>query len=177
VLNHSRFPSRLLFGDFKGTGKLFAVNHQPQRITMADEITITKKSDSESNPAAANGHQTVSITRTLLVNLCAAGLGGSFFLPWVIILGAPVSGFDLQKLGDEQRLLWAIPILCTITIAAGLAKGSQKVVGQLTGILPFGVGVYWFYKIGPDLFNGLTYGAYLSLICGAALFVLPRKSK
>jgi len=145
---------------------------------MADEITIKTKSELESAPAIpAPENQTVSFTRTHLVNLCAAGLGISFFLPWAQILGVNLSGFTLQKTGDEQRLLWLIPIFCAITIIAGLAKSSQKIIGQLTGILPFCVGGYWYYKLGNDLFQVLTYGAFLSLICGAALFILPRKSK
>jgi len=45
-------------------------------------------------------------------------LGISFFLPWVQLFGGNVSGFDLQKLGDQQRLLWLIPIFCAITIPA-----------------------------------------------------------
>jgi hypothetical protein len=141
---------------------------------MPDEITITPKS--EPTPAAPD-NQTISLSRTQLVNLCALGLGVSFFLPWARIFGASLSGFDLQKLGDEQRLLWLIPIFCAITIFAGITKRSQAIAGRLTGAFPFVVGIYWYHKIGSDLFHILTYGAFLSLIFGAALFVLPRKAK
>ena len=145
---------------------------------MPDEITIKPKSDSESPPTnSVQQNQTVSLGRTQLVNLCAVGLGVSFFLPWAHFFGAELSGFDLQKMGDEQRLLWSIPIFCAITIFAGVTKRSQQIVGQLTGALPFCVGIYWYSKIGSDLTHILTYGAYLSLIFGAALFVLPRKAK
>lgn len=143
---------------------------------MPDEITIKPKSESTLTTTAP-ANQTVSFTRTHLVNLCAAVLGVSFFLPWAQIFGVNVSGFSLQKLGDAQRLLWLIPILCAITIVAGVTKQSQKIVGQLTGILPFCVGGYWLYKLGSDMLHILTYGALLSLICGAALFILPRKDK
>jgi hypothetical protein len=112
-----------------------------------------------------------------LVNLCALGLGVSFFLPWAHIFGASLSGFELQKLGDEQRLLWLIPMFCVITIVAGFAKTSQHIAARLTGMFPFIVGIYWYHKIGSDLFHILTYGAFLSLIFGAALLILPRKSK
>ena len=90
---------------------------------MPDEITVTPKS--EPAPAAPD-NQTISLGRTQLVNLCALGLGVSFFLPWAQIFGASLSGFDLQKLGDEQRLLWLIPMFCVITIVAGFAKASQN---------------------------------------------------
>jgi|ERR1017187_630440 hypothetical protein len=142
---------------------------------MHDEITIIPKS--ETTPTISPEPQTVSLGRTQLVNLCALGLCISFFLPWAQIFGASLSGFDLQKLGDEQRLLWLIPIFCAITIFAGITKRSLKIAGQLTGALPFVVGIYWYYKIGSDLFHILTYGAFLSLIFGAALFVLPRNAK
>jgi hypothetical protein len=143
---------------------------------MPDEITVKPKS--ESTPAsAAPENQTITLGRAQLVSLCAAGLGISFFLPWANFFGANLSGFDLQKMGDEQRLLWLIPIFCAITIFAGITKRSQKIAGQLTGALPFAVGVYWYSKLGSDLFQILTYGAFLSLVFGVALFILPRKSK
>ena len=88
---------------------------------MADEITVKPKSE-PSSANAAPGNQTVSLGRAQLVSLCALGLGVSFFLPWVQFFGGNVSGFDLQKLGDQQRLLWLIPIFCAITIFAGITK-------------------------------------------------------
>jgi hypothetical protein len=143
---------------------------------MPDEITVTPKS--ESTPTnTAQENQSVSSGRTQLVYLCAAGLGVSFFLPWANFFGAKLSGFDLQKMGDEQRLLWLIPMFCVITILAGFAKASQHIAARMTGALPFIVGIYWYYKIGSDLTQLLTYGAYLSLIFGAALFILPRRAK
>jgi hypothetical protein len=145
---------------------------------MPDEITIKPKSESQPSTATAGqGNQNINLTRTQLTNLCAAGLAGGFFLPWVQFFGANISGFDLQKMGDEQRLLWLIPISCAITIFAGITKHSQKIAGQLTGALPFAVGVYWYAKLGSDMFHILTYGAFLSLAFGAALFILPRKAK
>jgi hypothetical protein len=144
---------------------------------MADEVTIKPKSGSTATPGSAGQNQTVSLSRAHLVNLCAAGLGISFFLPWARFFGANLSGFDLQKMGDQHRLLWLIPICCAITVFAGATKRSQQIAGQITGALPFCVGVYWYAKLGSDLFHILSYGAFLSLAFGAALFILPRKSK
>ena len=142
---------------------------------MPDEITIKPKS--ESATATAPENQTASSGRVQLTNLCALGLGVSFFLPWAHVLFATPSGFDLQKLGHEQLLLWLIPIFSAITIFAGITKRSQKTIGQLTSALPLLVGLYWFRKFGNDLFQILTYGAYLSLIFVGALFILTRKAK
>ena len=140
---------------------------------MPDEITIRPKSES----AGASANQAVNSGRAQLVNLCALGLGVSFFLPWARFLWMNLSGFDLQKMGDAYRLLWLIPIFCALTVFAGVTKRNQKIVGQLTGALPFLVGIFWFCKFGSDLFHILIFGAYLSLIFGAALFVLPRNAK
>jgi hypothetical protein len=71
------------------------LNNQPQEIHMSDEITIKLKS--ESTPVTTQQNQAASSNRTQLVNLCALGLGISFFLPWAQILVATPSGFDLQK--------------------------------------------------------------------------------
>ena len=148
-----------------------------RKIIMSDEITVKPKSESAAVPASSGQNQTVNLSRTHLVNLCAVGLGVSFFLPWARFFGSNLSGFGLQKMGDQHRLLWFIPICCVITIFASATKRSQQIAGQITGALPFGVGVYWYAKLGNDLFQILSYGAFLSLAFGAALFVLPRKSK
>jgi hypothetical protein len=144
---------------------------------MPDEITIRPKSESATAPASPVQNQTANLSRAHLVNLCAAGLGVSFFLPWVQFFGDTVSGFDLQKLAGGHRLLWLIPICCVITIFAGAAKRSQKIAGAITGTIPLGLAVYCYHKVGNDLFQQLFYGAYLSLAFGAVLFILPGKSK
>ncbi len=74
---------------------------------MSDKITFIPRS--ESTPSnSTQEDQDVSLNRTQVVNLCAASLGVSFFLPWAHFWGAGLSGFDLQKLGDGQRLVWLI---------------------------------------------------------------------
>ena len=144
---------------------------------MPDEITIKPKSESAATPAGPVQNQTAGLSRTQLITLWAAGLGVSFFLPWANFFGTNLSGFDLQKMGGGQRLLWLIPIFSAITVFAGVTKRSQKIVAQIAGALPFCVGVYWFAKLGSDLFQMLSCGAVLSLAFGTALFILPRKSK
>jgi hypothetical protein len=143
---------------------------------MPDEILVNPKSEATPTTAAP-ANQTVTLGRAQIVNLCAIGLGISFFLPWANFFGANISGFDLQKAGGGQLLLWSIPIFCAITIIAGMTKRSQQIAGQLSGALPFAVGVFWYMKLGQDMFQVLAFGAYLSLACGLALLILARKSK
>jgi hypothetical protein len=142
-----------------------------------DQVVV--KSKSESNETSSNSgeaNQTIAITRSHALILCAAGLGISFFLPWVVLI-RPISGFDLQKLGEQHLLLWLIPIFSVITIIAGFTKRSQRLAGQLTAALPFCVGIYWYNKLGNDLQHILTYGAFLSLMFGGALSIVARKLK
>ncbi len=147
-------------------------------IIMADEIIIKRKSESESTAASsAPDKHNVNLGRTELISLCAMGMGVSFFLPWAQIFGANLSGFDLQKMGAEHRLLWLIPIGCTLTIYMGVKKISQKIIGQITGVLPFCVGFYWYQKLGNDLTHILAYGAYLSLMFGGVMSYLLKKTK
>jgi hypothetical protein len=143
---------------------------------MPDEIIITPKSESTPIPGARED-QTASSARTQLANLCALGLGISFFLPWAHILFVSPSGFDLQKDGGGQLLLWFIPIFCVITIVSGFAKAGQHIAARLTGVLPYLIGIYWYSQIKNDLFQMLTYGAYLSLFFGLLLLILPNKFK
>jgi hypothetical protein len=143
---------------------------------VSDKITVKPKS--ESTPVATGQeNKTTRSVQTQLVTLCAVGLGVSFFLPWANFFGVSLSGFDLQKMGDEQRLLWLIPVFSAVTILAGIARRSQKVVAEIAGVLPFLAGAYWYYKLGHDLTHILSYGAFLSLAFGAALEVLSRKIK
>ena len=143
---------------------------------MSDEITTKPKSESASGDTTQD-NPSVSFDRTQLVNFCALGLGVSFFLPWANVIFRTLSGFDMQKDHNAQLLYWLIPIFCVITILCGLANSGQHIMAQLTGALPFAVGIYWLSKIGTDLFQILVYGAYLSLGFGLLLLILPQKAK
>jgi hypothetical protein len=131
----------------------------------------------EPEPPISSDRQSVSLSLSHAISLCAAGLLVCFFLPWVNLLLVKPSGRDLASEGGKLLLLWSIPIFSAITILAGIAKQSQKTVAQLTGALPFiflGLGLY---DEGKDLMQGLELGAYISLGLGLVLFILPRRLK
>jgi hypothetical protein len=127
-------------------------------------------------PSPGDGGATLN--KSQAISLCATGLFICFFLPWAQILGQGISGFDLQKLGGSQKLLWLIPISCGITIAAGYLKQGQKAAAQFAGVLPFFALAYWIYQLGFDVIkNMLAFGAYGGLALGGVLLVLSAKSK
>jgi hypothetical protein len=142
-----------------------SVENEPQKVA------------SESGTSQSGG-ESVTMTKSQAINLCATGLFICFFLPWAHILGQPVSGFDLQKLGGNQKLLWLIPISCGITIVAGYLKQGQKTAANFAAALPFLALIYWTQQLGVDVIkNVLAFGAYAGLALALVLAVLVAKSK
>lgn len=141
---------------------------------MGDEITIKSDPASAATTPALES-QTNSDSKRYSIGICALGLGVSFFLPWATIFGALISGFDLQKDGGGKLSLWLIPLLSAISVITILSKRSVSIVGPLTGMTPYLAAIYWYVKLGNDLFRVMTYGAYISLLCGACLIALSRK--
>lgn len=118
----------------------------------------------------------VTLSQQQIIMLCAVGLLVCFFLPWIKFM-VPISGFDMAKEGDRHLLFWLIPVFSGLTLFAVFTKRSPKIIAQLTGALPFVALVYGYTNIGKDLLQMLTFGGYLSLILGLALFILPRRLK
>jgi len=100
----------------------------------------------------------------------------SFFLPWINILGRPLSGWDIvriEEFGLGARLLLAIPLTGLFTFLGALVKPRQiKPVAVLTGSFPLiGLAFYWL-KIGTDLFQFLGVGAYATLFIAVLLIIV-----
>ena len=129
--------------------------------------------------------KSVSLNTSQLISACAVGLIICFFLPWISFLfwGKP-SGFELAKEGAKTKgdavafaFLWAIPFFSLVTFLAGMVKQSQKNIAQFTGAFPFAALAYGLYYVGSDLMKILEFGAYISLLLGLVLFILPRRLK
>jgi hypothetical protein len=108
--------------------------------------------------------------------VCSLALIGCFFLPWIdVFMGNSASGYQLQELpSDEVKLFWLIPCGALLALLAAAVKQGVGPMSQIAGALPFLALLYYSVKIGQELFQALQIGAYLTLILGAALFVLPR---
>lgn len=129
---------------------------------------------------------------------CALGLIICFFLPWIQmggVVSVVLKGYEIPDLADylakgigqfkglldgnsnrESWVFWyytfyLIPVFSVVTIILGLIGKNVKVTGILAAIVPIGWCIYALIKIGGDLFDILTFGAYLTLGC-AVLMVL-----
>jgi hypothetical protein len=130
-----------------------------------------------SSPAPSTETAPLTINRPMLVSLLALGLLGCFFLPWLRFLGVGISGFTLQKEGEQALLLWITPILCAITIFSVSTPKSQGVGARMTGLSAFGILGYAVVKYGAGVLQALEVGAWLGLALGLALIVVaPRKA-
>src|SRR6267142_363617 len=61
-----------------------------------------------------------TLTQGLIIAVSAM-LVLSFFLPWINLFGADLSGYTLQKLSDSNRIFWVIPFFAFCTIVLTLA--------------------------------------------------------
>jgi len=112
-------------------------------------------------------------TQRNLINLSAAGLCFSFFLPWVSMLGRGVSGLDLQKHFESYKLVWFLPILAVVTLILNMAGQGTDLFRRVTGFCPFVILIYALNQIGTDLFKGVVIGGWVALGAGAALILIP----
>ena len=80
-------------------------------------------------------------------------------------------------MSGNQKWLWTIPVFCLITIFTAPINRCQKISAQLTGAIPFCALAYWLNQFGSDLLRALGFGAWLSLLCGLALLILPHRLK
>jgi hypothetical protein len=170
AVSTAEFASRDAAGSNQRKGKVQCMS---ENMSAGNE---PEKAASElGTPSPEGGGAT--FTNSQAISLCATGLLICFFLPWAQILGQSISGFDLQKLGGNQKALWLIPISCIITIVAGFAKQSQKSAALFAGVLPFFALAYWLYQLGSDLMKILEIGAYFGLGLGLVLILLSATSK
>lgn len=113
-----------------------------------------------------------------VVALCSLCTIGCFFLPWIRILFTDLSGYQLQQLpSNGVKLLWLIPITSGIAFFAAFTKKSVCIASQMAGTMPALALLYYWAKLGGDIFQALRPGAYLTLILAAVLFIAPRRLK
>ena len=95
-----------------------------------------------------------------------------FFLPLGKGFFFTDSGYGIgREMGGETILKWAIPAAAFVLIILALINLKNKVAIIITGLLPFAIVTISYIEIGKELFSGLTYGAYITLIVGILLIL------
>lgn len=113
----------------------------------------------------------------------AFGLLAAFFMPWVQVFGAGMSGYNLGQLGSYGNYAWVIPILSGATILLSFTGVDNRGIGAIAGIVPLGAILYGLIRIGGeggrDAANGviemagqiLVIGAWLTIIFSIAIII------
>jgi hypothetical protein len=102
-------------------------------------------------------------------------LGVSFFLPWIYVLGAGLTGFDIAKNFESWMWLWAVPALSVLAIVLGLSGKRHTEVAQVAGGLPIIALAAALIQNGGEVMRGIAPGGWFALIAGLFLvIVVPR---
>jgi hypothetical protein len=144
---------------------------------MPDEVSVTPKvNPNPISPDSAASKTPPPADYWILSLLLAGGLFASFFMPWVTLIFAHPSGYDLQQLGDFHKVYWCIPAFAGISILATLFQRShQRTAAQIAGLMPFLLLLFWVLKAekeAGDLLRALNSGAYVALACGLGLMLV-----
>jgi len=116
-------------------------------------------------------------TQHNLITLAAAAVFFSFLSPWVKLLGADISGLDIQKNFPSYRLVWLLPVFAGATILINIAGQKTDLIRRLAGLCPFVILVYALNELGSQLFQSIAIGGWLALVGGAALILIPTVHK
>lgn len=121
------------------------------------------------------------------VAICALVIVGAFFLPWVKVFGAGISGYQLAQLGAEGNYAWIIPALAGLTLLVGASGSNNRAIGAITGVVPLAVLAYVFFKLtgngsaaGRVAWEVIAHiadvGAYLTLISSVLIILSATQS-
>jgi hypothetical protein len=111
------------------------------------------------------------------VTISAVLLFVSFFLPWITILGAGLSGLDVQRDFEAYRHIWLMPILAVITVIINIAGLNALWIRRFAGLCPITILIYAIFNLGSGILNEIQIGGWLALLFGLALVLIPSKPK
>jgi hypothetical protein len=123
------------------------------------------------HPPQSADPPTAVIVVNVFTSLAAAALVMAFFMPWIaLVIGW--RGVDVMRT-ETYSFVVILPLLSIVLLVLSLLDRSVAWLRRLTGLVPFLILAYGLYHFGMDLFRGLMLGAWLSLIAGAVLLLLP----
>ena len=77
----------------------------------------------------------------------SVGILAAFFMPWLLLLGQGLSGYQLGSLGSYGNFAWVVPILAGSTIVVSLSGKSARLIGAITGVVPIFALLYAIIRI------------------------------
>ena len=146
---------------------------------MSNSILPVEPTEKTSSPQIQSQpqHGAVSISRRNMVTLAAAGVFFAFFLPWMNILGANVTGLDVQKNFASYKLVWLMPALAAITLGMNMAGSNTDTIRRIAGVTPLVILGYAMNQIGTDFIKAIQWGGWLGLVAGLVLMGIPNNPK
>lgn len=122
----------------------------------------------------------------------AAVLLGSFFLPWMSILGSPVAAYGIrERLRGPHRLvsvftrdsqvsldyslsllLWGVPLAAGLVLVLALLRRGRAWHGLAAGLAAAAAFLFLRVELQSYPFQRLEAGAYLALASGLALILV-----
>jgi len=118
-----------------------------------------------------------SATPRNIINVTAAVLAASFFMPWMTFFGANITGLDIQKNFPSYKLVWLLPAGAAITLVLAMAGKATAWDRRIAGTVPFAILAYSLNKFGSDLFRLLSWGGWVALAAGIVLVIVPSPAK
>lgn len=98
-------------------------------------------------------------------------------MPWIAFFGGAASGLEIQRHSDSYKFAWLLPACAVITLLLNMAGAQTALVRRIAGAVPFAILAYSLSKIGSNLFQILSWGAWVALAAGIALIVAPAPAK
>ena len=118
----------------------------------------------------------VSDPAQLAFFVCALGIIGCFFAPWVT-LDTGVSGFDFCRSSNWGMLAAVLPALALTAMGVYADEQGRRRAGTITGVLAWVTVIAFLKHIGPFGLVSLSWGASLTLLLGLGLFGLSGKHR
>jgi len=112
-----------------------------------------------------------------LVGLFGLALFVLFFLPWLSVLGVPVSGFQMAKTGGDGRLFCLVPLGALWAIFADIKGRNIRIAKLVAGIIPLLLFADAYQDLGKSIWDLMQPAWFGILGVSFVLILLPVRSE
>lgn len=140
------------------------------------ELSTTRVNQTEPSPCASptsmNAPRCGGIDLRPAIGVAAGVLLLGYFLPWFSFLGKSVTGWDFRQLSRFAPLMF-MPATAAGTLLLVATGRPAEFIRRLAGLSPFVILGYGLSQGGSRLLQELQIGAWLCLLGGIALILIP----